>query len=279
MSRRRSRRSSGIPADVIQATLGSAEQLGRDVADVPIAVIAHALGVSRSTLLRRLGGSRRALDDAVRDSGVDPGGRPPVRLRAVEAAAALISAGGVAAASFEATAARADCSVHSLYAVFIGRDELLQAVYDRYMPDLDLEDIISDSSSDLKETVRRIHLSLADAFLREPRVLPALLAEALARPAGSSGRVLVEHGVLRVLAVLDRWLERERAAGRIRDIPRELLIQQLVSPISVHCMMRPGLAGNTPEVALPGLEECCDIFAEAFVDAVAPRHGTRPTYS
>ncbi len=71
-------------------------------------------------------------------------GRPPVRLRAVEAAAALISAGGVAAASFEATAARADCSVHSLYAVFVGRDELLRAVCDRYMPDLDLEDIISE---------------------------------------------------------------------------------------------------------------------------------------
>ena len=44
----------------------SAERLGRDVADVPIAVIAHALGVSRSTLLRRLGGSRGPLDDAVR---------------------------------------------------------------------------------------------------------------------------------------------------------------------------------------------------------------------
>jgi hypothetical protein len=73
---------------------------------VPIVVIAHALGVSRSTLLRQLGGSRRVLDDAVRDIGVDPGGRVPVRLRAVEAAAALIGTGGVASVTLEVSSRR-----------------------------------------------------------------------------------------------------------------------------------------------------------------------------
>ena len=270
MSRRRSRRSSAVPADVIQATLGSAERLGRDVADVPIAVIAHALGVSRSTLLRQLGGSRRALDDAVRESGVDPGGRPPVRLRALDAAAALISAEGVAAATFEAIAARADCSVHSLYAVFAGRDELLQAVYDRYLPDLDLADVISGSSTDLTGAVRRTYRWLADAHLREPRVMSAVVADALARPAGWSRQVLVEHGALRTLAVLGRWLDGEVRAGRVRDVPRELLIQQLIGPVVVHCMMRQGSAGDASEVTLPALDECCDMFADAFLRAVAP---------
>src|SRR5579875_1800559 len=258
MSRRRSRRSGTVPADVIQATLGSAERLGRDVADVPIAVIAHALGVSRSTLLRQLGGSRRALDDAVRNSGVDPGGRPPVRLRAVEAAAELIGEQGVSATTFDAVAARADCSVHSLYAVFGGRDELLQTVYDRYIPLLDLGDVFADPSPNLTATVRRIYRSLAGLYLREPRVTSAVLAEALARPAGPDGQVLIEHGVLRMLADLRRWLKTEVADGRIRDLPPVVLIQQLISPISAHCMMRPALADN-PEAAPPALEECCDI--------------------
>ena len=269
MSRRRSSRSNPVPADVIQATLRSAERLGRDVADVPIVVIAHALGVSRSTLLRKLGGSRRALDDAVRDFGVDPGGRPPVKVRAVEAAAALISAAGVSSATLEAIAADADCSVHSLYAVFGGRDGLLQAVYDRYVPPVDIDGVITGSSdADLTETVTAVYRALAQLYLREPRVLPAVLAETLARPAGSGAGVLIEHGALRMIATLGRWLDGEVAAGRIRDLPRALLIQQLVSPVSVHAIMRPGLV-NFPQVALPNLDESCNVFADAFVRAVA----------
>jgi AcrR family transcriptional regulator len=258
-----------LPADVIHATLRSAEQLGRDVADVPIVVIAHALGVSRSTLLRQLGGSRRALDDAVRDLGVYPGGRPPVRLRAVDAAAALIGTAGVASATLEAIAENAECSVHSLYAAFGGREGLLQAVYDRYIPRLEVREATSGSSkAELAETVRGIFRWLTSVYLQEPRVLAAVLAETLARPAGSGAGALIEHGALRLVAELSSWLDDEVAAGRIRDLPRAVLIQQLISPISVHCMMRPGLE-NFPQVALPGLGETCDIFADAFVRAVA----------
>lgn len=272
VSGRRSRRSTPVPADVIGATLRSAERLGRDVADVPIVVIAHALGVSRSTLLRRLGGSRRALDDAVRDMGVDPGGRPPVRLRAVKVAAELISAGGVASATLEAIAENAECSVESLYAAFGGREGLMQAVYDRYIPLLEINDL-GLSGTDLSETVRGIYRSMANLFLHEPRVLSAVLAETLARPAGSGAGILIEHGALRVIGVLGGWLDAEVGAGRIRDLPRALLIQQLISPISVHCVMRPGLV-NFPQVGLPDLQDTCELFADAFVRAVAAHPGS-----
>src|SRR5262249_33598932 len=75
---------------VVEAALRAAEKLGKDVADVPVAMIAAEAGISRSTLLRRFDGSRAALNDAVRAAGVDPGGLPPVRDRAIAAAAALI---------------------------------------------------------------------------------------------------------------------------------------------------------------------------------------------
>src|SRR5258707_4035464 len=103
---------------VVEAALRASGKLGKDVADVPVAMIATEAGISRSTLLRRFGGSRVTLNDAVRAAGVDPGGLPPVRDRAVEAAAALISESGLAAATLEAVAAQANCSVYSLYAVF-----------------------------------------------------------------------------------------------------------------------------------------------------------------
>jgi AcrR family transcriptional regulator len=260
-----------VPADVVDAALRAAEKLGRDVADVPLIAIARAAGVSRSTLVRRLGGSRQPLDDAVRAAGVDPGGRPPVRERAVRAAASLISDRGLAAVTLEAVAAQANCSVHSLYAVFGGRDELLRAVFDRYGPILDLDEAISDTHAELTETVHRIYRILAEAFSREPRVAPAMLAEALARPTGSAVQALAQHTAPRMLAGLGQWLAAEVAAGRIRDLPLALLIQWMIAPIAVHTMLRPAV-DNVPEVNLPELDQACTVFADAFLRGTATRY-------
>ncbi len=257
-----------VPADVVEAALRAAEALGRDVADVPLIAIAREAGISRSTLVRRLNGTRQPLDDAVRAAGVEPGGRPPVRERAVLAAASLISDRGLATVTLEAVAARADCSVHSLYAVFGGRDELLRRVFDRYSPILDLDEAISDPHAELGQTVHRIYRLLTEAFSREPRVAPAMLAEALARPTEAAVQALMEYHVPRMLAGVGQWLAGEVAAGRIRDLPLPLLIQQMLAPIGVHTMVRPAVA-SIPAVELPQLDQACAVFADAFLRAVA----------
>jgi len=254
---------SAVPADVVEAALRAAENLGRDVADVPLIAIAREAGISRSTLVRRLNGSRQPLDDAVRAAGVEPGGRPPVRKRAVEAAASLISNRGLAAVTLEAVAAQANCSVHSLYAVFGGRDELLRAVFDRYGPMLNIDEAISGPHTELIETVHRIFRLLAETFSREPRVAPAMIAEALARPTGSA------------VQTLGQWLAAEVTAGGIRDIPLPLLILQMVAPIAVHTMLRP-VVDNVPDVNLPQLHEACAVFADAFLLGAATQSVGKP---
>jgi AcrR family transcriptional regulator len=257
-----------VPIEVVEAAIRAAEILGRDVADVPLVAIAREAGMSRSTLVRRLNGSRQSLDDAVRAAGVEPGGRPPVRERAVQSAASLISGRGLAAVTLEAVAAQADCSVHSLYAVFGGRDELMRAVFDRYSPILDLDDAVSDPDAGLEETVHRIYRSLAEAFSREPRVAPAMLAEGLARPTEPAVVALLQYHVPRMLAGVGRWLAGEVTAGRIRDLPLPLLIQQMLAPIAIHTMVRPA-AKNIPEIELPELDQACVVFADNFLRAVA----------
>jgi AcrR family transcriptional regulator len=259
---------SEVPAEVVEAALRAAESLGRDVADVPLIAIAREAGMSRSTLIRRLNGSRQPLDDAVRAAGVEPGGRPPVRERAIQAAAALISDRGLATVTLEAVAAQANCSVHSLYAVFGGRDELLRKVFDRYGPILDLDEAVSDPDAELGQTVHRVYRVLAEAFSREPRVAPAMLAEGLARPTSPVVQALLQYHVPRILAGVGQWLAREIAAGRIRDLPLPLLIQQLLAPIGIHTMARPAVS-NIPEVELPDLDEASAVFADAFLRAVA----------
>ena len=152
--------------------------------------------------------------------------------------------------------------------MFGGRDELLRAVFDRYGPILDLDEAISDRNGELVDTVHRIYRLLAEAFSREPRVAPAMLAEVLARPTGPVVQSLTQYIAPRMLAGVGQWLETEIAAGRIRDLPVPLLIQQMLAPIAVHTMVRPAIA-SVPEVTLPDLDQACVVFADAFLRAAA----------
>jgi AcrR family transcriptional regulator len=260
-----------VADELVQAALRAAQELGKDVADVPVMVIARHAGISRSTLLRRLGGSRAALDEAVRARGVDPGGVPPVRTRALHAAAALIGQEGLAAATVEGIAARAECSVPSLYAIFGNRDGLLRAVFERHSPVLDIEDYFAQPhDGDLADTVRALYSVIAGTLSRTPRVVPAMFAEAFARPSSPAVQSLVSHAAPRMLAAVGGWLMTEVHAGRIRDLPVPLLVQQLMAPLMIHLFMRPA-ADHAALVDLPAVDAVCDVFADAFVRAMSPQ--------
>jgi AcrR family transcriptional regulator len=262
--------------DLVQAALRAARNLGKDVADVPMIAIAREAGISRSTLVRRIGGSRTALDEAVRAAGVDPGGQAPVRTRALDAAAELISTTGLAAASLDAIADRANCSVHSLYAVFGTRDDILRAVFEAYGPLLDIEDFFDDHHGDLPTTVRRLYGMVARILDREPRVAPALLAEILARPDSPAVQNLFAHNAPRMLAALGGWLSSEVQKGGLRELPLPLLIQQLMAPLLLHMLVRPGLL-RVPIIEIPDLDTVCDTFTDTFLCAVgvAPQHQSK----
>jgi AcrR family transcriptional regulator len=257
-----------LAEELVQAALRAAEKRGKDVADVPVRAIAREAGISRSTLLRRLGGTRAALDEAVRAAGVDPGGQVPVRTRALNAAAALISESGLAAVTLEAIATRADCAVHSLYMAFGSRDELLRIVFERHSPIPDFEDALDIATDDLSATVRSLYQALAAALGREPRVAPAILAEVFARPASPTVQTLTQHAAPRMLDVLGSWLNVQVRQGRIRDLPMQLLIQQLMGPMVMHMLARPALS-TVAVVELPDLDTVCTVLAANFVRAMA----------
>ena len=175
----------------------------------------------------------------------------------------------------EAIAARANCSVDRLYAVFGSRDDLVSAVFERHTPLVDIEDVLAAGHPDLTATVRHVYRQLAEALNREPRVTPAILAEALARPTSPAVQAVLRHSTPRVFAVMGRWLTAEVQAGRIRDLPTVVLIHECLAPVVVHMLLRPAAVG-VPIADLPDIDRTCVMFADAFIRAAAaepPREG------
>ncbi|MFJ6617043.1 TetR/AcrR family transcriptional regulator [Kitasatospora sp. NPDC091335] len=253
--------------ELVAAALTAAKERGQDVADVPLTAIAATAGISRSTLLRRIGGSRTALDAAVREAGVDPGGRPPVRERAIEAAALLVAERGLAGVTLDAVADRAGCSLPSLHAVFEGRDGLLAAVFERHSALPRLEALAADPPEGLEGTVRALHAAFAAAFEHEPRIVPAVFADLLGRPDGPAARVLAV-GLPRTLDILDGLLGPHVRAGRLRPLPTPVLVQLLLGPLLNHVLMRPVLEPALG-AGLPSMDETVEIFVDAYLRAVA----------
>src|SRR5258705_3433372 len=104
---------------IVQAAMAEAEATGTPVAELSLDRIARRAGVSRSTIYRRVR-SRRALDEAVRQAGGDPGSRIGVRDRAIAAATDLIVADGVAALTVEAGNRPVGRAAASVFAPFRG---------------------------------------------------------------------------------------------------------------------------------------------------------------
>ena len=256
-----------ISADIISAAAQEARESDRDIADVSLDAIARRVGISRSTLYRRIG-SRQALDDAVRAAGIDPGSRPDVRERAVVAAAELIRRGGLKALTLNAVAARAGCSLPALHSQLGGREGLLAALFDRYSPLPRIERMFGAGPASFRDRVRAIYAAIFDAATAEPALLRALLADVLARPDGPTARHVTESYLPRLLGGVGRWLAAEVAAGRCRPLPLPLLLQLLGGPMALHVASR-GLAERVSGLTPPPRDQVIDLLTDAYCRAVA----------
>ncbi|SRR5579875_727050 len=258
---------STVPPELVDAAIRAARQRHQSVAETPIAAVAEEAGVSRRTLLRRLGGTRAALDAALEERGIDPGRKPTVRERAISAAAKLISAQGLGTVTLDAVAEAAECSVPGLHAVFGGRDGLLIAVFDQFGPLREIEKLAETLPEDIEGRVLALYRVLIEAFGREPRVLPALFADLLARPDGPASRMLKER-MPRLLHGLGTLLASR--VGKSSEVPVPLLIQLLAGPMILHLLMRPTLS-DAMDGELPTLQEAAVSFANALLHGLQPR--------
>jgi AcrR family transcriptional regulator len=256
---------------VVAAAIAEAEETGKPIAELSLDRIAVRAGMSRSTIFRRVG-SRQALEDAVRRAGIDPGRRPGVRDRAIDAAAALIVSDGVGALTVEEVARRVGCAVTSVHTQLGGRDGLLDAVFERHAPLPRVERLLAtepERFADLAGGVRAIYAVIMNLDDADVGVIEALFAEALAKPNGTVMRLLRTRIVPRIAATIGGWLSAQVRAGNCADLPLPVLLPLFAAPVGVHVIARRRLAGAG--LPVPARDSAIDAMTEAFCRAVGAR--------
>ena len=249
--------------EIAERTLDATGGSGRAPADLSLDEIAALVGVSRSTLIRRIG-SRAALDAALRERGA-AADRSTAADRAVHAAARLYAERGVGNVSLDDIAAAAACTAQAIYGQIGGRDALLLAVAERYSPMPAIASALAEPPADLAATVRLLYQRIMESVFGEPPVVLALIAEMLSRPRGALADYVMSSYVPRAARLLRGWLRPYTESGQIRALPQATLASLFVGPMVMVNLTR--IVGNTPLTG-PERDAVVTDLADAFVRAV-----------
>lgn len=259
------------PDDLLrQEVIALARSRGRSLASFSTDEIAAGLGISRSTLYRRIG-SREALLQALREQGVDTGEQPSATERMLDAAAALIRESGLPSLTLEAVASRADVAVPTVYGRFRNRAGLLLAVFERYSPvpriERHLVPIAPGDEEGFRRTVTEIYGEIWDLVMAEHALISGIILEVLREPNGEVRAFVDRHYLPQVFHRILPWLGTMIEIGLVRPIPLLALGQAFVGPMLMHLATRP-IVSSTRIAPLPDRDEACARFADLYCAAV-----------
>lgn len=260
----------GHIASLHEAVVALSRALDRPPASLSTDEIASGLGISRSTLYRRIG-SREALLRSLREQGIDTGEQPSATERMLDAAAALIREEGLPSLTLEAVAARAGVALPTVFARFRNRSGLLVAVFERHSPVPRVQRHLAPlSPGDVKAfrvTIRAIYGEMWDLLLSDHALISGLIVEVLRDPQGEIRAFLERQYLPQVFNRILPWLAEGIRLGLVRPMPPLLLGQAFVAPMIMHVATRP-LVTSTGIAPLPDRDEACARFTELYCAAV-----------
>jgi AcrR family transcriptional regulator len=244
-------------AALATAVLRAAREAGRDVSALSLSEIAAAGGISRATLVRRVGG-RAEVDALLARHGVPRLSLPD---RLVAAAAMIIATDGVGDLTLERVAAAADCTVPTVYENLGGRDQVLIAVFRRHAVLPQLEPLLGPAPDDLFTVVRRAYYALLQVGSDDSAVTTALMIDAIGRPSSALAAHLRDSYLPEANRRVGSFLAERISAGDLRPMPLPSLLALFFGPIQ-FCLETEMITGP-PDPATR--ERLINDLADAFV--------------
>jgi AcrR family transcriptional regulator len=250
---------------IVERVLEMSRRTKRAATEMSLDEIAATAGVSRSTLIRRIG-DRATLDEALRARGAGGPGKVPAADRAIEAAARLYAERGVGQVSLEEVAAAAGCTVQAIYSQIGGRDALLVALAERYSPMPEVTRVIAAPPADLAIKAGVLYEAIMGSVFGDPPIVLALIAEVLSRPDGPLAAHLKSSYAPRAAALLRNWLTPFVQSGQIRPLPPTVLVSLFTGPMVMFNLTQ--ITGGRP-LTETERAEAATAFAAAFVRSVS----------
>ncbi len=240
--------------------LGTARRLLADDAEVSISRIADQAGVSRATLYRHFG-SRRALLEAVEMDAPMPTGE-----RILEAAADLMTRGGLHAFSMDELASAAGVSRATVYRLFPTKAALFGEIVRHFAP---FEPVLRTMEVNHDRPPSELLPLLARTFVTvgSPRlaVLRSVLLEASSlTPDAIAG---VQPFLPDAIGALATYLARHMETGEIRRMHPILAVQVLMGPVFIHLLTRP-MAERLIGLDMP-IDQAIDALTAAMLEGLA----------
>lgn len=196
---------------------------------------ARAAGVSRAGFYRVF----RSRDELLQ--ALERAPEPDARERILEAAVAMIGAGGLAALSMDDLADRAGVSRATLYRLFSGKAALFAGVADAYSPLEPVTRLLASRKDDppgelMPEIARTVFRTICGGSVDRTGLLRALFFEVTSL--SPDAEQAMRHGVVKLIGAMLSYIESNMSAGRLRRLHPLLALQSFIGPVFFHLITR-----------------------------------------
>lgn len=220
--------------------------------------MAAAAGVSRAALYG-LFGSRAALVEAV---GAEL--PPSVEDRILAAAGEVIAERGYSGLSLDEVAQRSGVSRATVYRLYPGKTALFKEVSAIH---LSIDEALSMMEIEEDRPPAEVLHRLARSMVQEGSVRMGVLRSILFEVTRGEDVEFLDEAYQRTVVIV-RYLERQMAAGRLRQVDPVLAMQGFLAPLMLHAVSRPTL--ERYGMLNVSLDEAAKEVTDAFLRAMAP---------